>query len=292
MVDQVLLYQFVFSVTGTGKKEQFKRIHYIIPVVLTLAMGIWSLLTPYEVQYYIVETRGENAPGYEWYSRFFSATIPAFIVYNILYPIFGLLRIRKYRKAVVNYSADEQRASVGWLYGFILLVWLTMPIASSVLFVHKSELFTSLLTLPGAFLPIFQYLFICYNVMVGNYVIIKPQEQDEDLDIRPARIDGKHFAKYIKDKKPYLDSKLRITDMCKDLGTNRSYLSAFINNEYGMNFSRYINLRRLEELDCIRSMPKNQNAKGIEMVLDVGFSSYRSYLRVKNSEDERRTVEF
>jgi AraC-like DNA-binding protein len=74
-----------------------------------------------------------------------------------------------------------------------------------------------------------------------------------------------------------------------DLGTNRSYLSSFINSEYDMNLSRYINRRRLEELDHLRIATENKNTSGSEMVPDTGFSSY---LRIKDEEDARLTIRF
>lgn len=295
MLDQVLLCNFLYNITGTGKREKLHKLHYVIPVLLAVLMGVWSLLVPYEVQYYIVETRGEPAPGYLWYSRFFSATVPIFIIYNIIYPLLGLFRIKAYRREVVNYSADEQRASTGWLYRLIFLVWLTLPVASGVLFVHKSVFFSSPLTVLGAFLPIFQYLIICYNLMSGNYVIIQPTETEEsegDGNAKAKKIDRKKFETYIREKKPYLNSKLKITDMCAELGTNRSYLSSFINSEYGMNFSGYINRQRLDELDRIRVAPENRNAAGIDLVLCAGFSSYRSYIRVKARDDASQTIVF
>lgn len=294
MIDQVLLYHFLFIITETGRQERFNNLHYMIPVILTLIMGIWSLAVPYEVQYYIVETRGEPAPGYLWYSHFFSATVPIFILYNILYPLLGLFRVRAYQKEVVNYSADEQRASAGWLYKLIFLVWLTLPVASGVLFVHKSVFFSSALTAMGALLPIFQYLIICYNLMSGNYVIIQPAAMEDGVkdNAKTTKIDKKKFEAYVKDRKPYLNPKLKITDMCTDLGTNRSYLSSFINNEYGMNFSSYINRQRLDELDKIRLAPQRKGMDGIDLVLCAGFSSYRSYIRVKTREDATHTIGF
>ena len=294
MLDQVLLYNFVFRITGIGSGKKFNPVHYVIPVVLTIAMGVWSLIVPRDVQYQIVETRGDAVPGYEWYSHFFSSTVPIFILYNIVYPLLGLLRIKSYRREVVNYSADQQRSSVGWLYWLIFLIWLTLPIASGVLFVHKSVFFVSALTVPGALLPIFQYLFICYNLLSGNYVIIQPPEPDDVARHSGSRrkIDRRKFETYIQEKKPYLNPKLKITDMCRDLGTNRSYLSSFINETYDMNFCRYINLLRLDELDRIRIAHGKRAASGSQMVFEAGFSSYRSYVRVKNEEDARRTIVF
>jgi AraC-like DNA-binding protein len=290
MLDQVLLYHFMFIITGTGNKRRFNTIHYIVPVILAVIMGVWSLLTPYEVQYYIVESRGENAPGYLWYSRFFSSTVPIFIIYNIIYPIAGFYRIRVYRREVVNYSADEYRTSVGWLYMLVFLILLTLPLASGVLFVHKSIFFNSTLTIIGALLPIFQYVIICYNLISGNYVIIDIDPAPpigEIVESETSLLNRKRFEQYIYNKKPYKNSKLRIIDVAADLCTNRSYVSAFINKEYGMNFSRYINLRRLEELDNLRLLPENSKSSGLELVLMAGFSGYRSYLRVKKDENQK-----
>ncbi len=292
MLDQVLLYHFMFIITGTGNRLKFNKMHYAIPIALTLAMGIWSLLTPYEVQYYIVESRGENAPGYLWYSRFFSATVPIFIVCNIFYPLAGLLRVRRYRKEVVNYSADEQRASVSWLYQLVFLIWFTLPIASITLFVHKQDFFNSALTAVGAFLPIFQYIVICYNLVSGNYVIIQPpaKEEPDEGKRKLKTIDRARFERYMKERKPYLNPGLKISDISADLGTNRSYLSAFINQEYGMNFSRYINRRRLEEIDRLRTNPQTAGETGIELVMRAGFSNFQGYLRVKNEEDRKNAL--
>jgi hypothetical protein len=77
--------------------------------------------------------------------------------------------------------------------------------------------------------------------------------------------------------------------VCRVPGTNRSYQPSFINLGYGMNFSRYVNLQRLEELDRLRTAPENKTASGSEMVPDAGFSSY---LRTKYEEDARRTIPF
>lgn len=294
MLYQVLLYHFMFIIAGTGNRRKFNAAHYVVPTVLAMVMGIWSLLTPYDIQYYIVESRGENAPGYLWYSRFFSSTIPIFIVYNILYSLLGLRQIRAYRREVVSYSADEQRASANWLYQLICLIWLTLPLSGITLFMHKSNFFNSILTVPGAFLPVFQYLLICYNLMAGNYIIISPPAEEEEQ--RSDRKEGAtplkriSFERYIRTKQPYLNPGLKITDICSDLGKNRTYLSGFINKTYGMNFSRYINRYRLKELDRLRSLPEYKQHSNMDLVLMAGFSCYRSYLRAKHDDDKSRIL--
>lgn len=292
MLNQVLLYLLVYNITSTMGKRRIHPIHYVIPAFLAMAMGVWSLLTPYEVQYSIVESRGENVPGYVWYSRYFSATVPIFIIYNIVYPFLSFYRIRIYRQVVVNYSADESRASASWLYQLVFLIMLPLPLASATLFMHKSVMFSSWLTLVGAFLPTFQYLVICYNLMAGNYVIIQPSDEDIQVgtDGKKEAFNRARLERYMREKKPYLNPKLKIIDLCTALGTNRSYLSAFINQEYRMNFSQYINSLRLKELDRLRISPPKGLDSNMELVLMAGFSSYRSYRRAKEKEDTSRVL--
>ncbi len=75
-----------------------------------------------------------------------------------------------------------------------------------------------------------------------------------------------------------------------DLNTNRTYLSNFINREYGMNFSRWINRLRLQELERIRFDPTCRKLSGMELVVQAGVSNYRAYARVKKAEDRLTTV--
>ena len=70
----------------------------------------------------------------------------------------------------------------------------------------------------------------------------------------------------------------------RDLFSNRTYISAFINREYGVNFNRFINNYRLKEVERLRSeaVQKKQKVSSLEIVIHAGFSNYRSYFRAKN----------
>lgn len=286
--DQVLLYHLMFILTRVGNTRKFNPVHYIIPLAYTILLAVWSFLTPYEVQYYLVESRGDFVENYRYYSMAHLASVPTFIIYNTIYPLMALRRIKIYKQEIVNYSADEQRNSAKWLYNIILLIWLSLPLTLATLFWHKNVIFNSPLTIIGVLPMIFQYIIICYNLLVGNYVIIKPPtaEEGEDNNNKHSNLNRIRFELYIKKNKPYLDPKLKITDMCTELGTNRTYLSSYINREFGMNFSRYMNRCRLEELDRLRTNPNEKYESGMELVLRAGFSSYRNYVRVKSEEDK------
>lgn len=45
------------------------------------------------------------------------------------------------------------------------------------------------------------------------------------------------------ESKGFLNSRFTIIELCKIIGINRTYLSNYINNTYGLNFNLWINHR-------------------------------------------------
>ncbi|GAB6011801.1 helix-turn-helix domain-containing protein [Viscerimonas tarda] len=253
--DQLLIYRFVHIITATERHSRFNRLHFVVPVLLTAVVE----LTGYAVLTGVV-----------------------FVVYNTLYPVLGILRIRRYRRSIEDYSADAQRTSLNWLLLMQALTLMTTPVPLFGMLFNVDVFSGSWLSVQGALPAFFIYPILCYNLLSDNYVIVKPDDgpADNAVEITPKR-----FARYLRDKKPYLNPQLRITDVAADLHSNRSSVSALVNREYGMNFSRLINRNRLKELNRLRLSPDHSEKDNLQLVLMAGFSSYRSYLRVKSRED-------
>lgn len=287
MLDQVFIYKFVFDITSSLKRKKFSCLHYLIPLFIVLIVGLFALTTPFSEQHTAIynEIRTDKINTFR---IIYSITSFAFIIYNTLYPLLGLFQIDYYRGEVVDYSADTQRSSMNWLYAMLILTIITVPVPLSGL-LTRTNVFTSLwFTLSGALPTFVVYLIICYNLLSNNYVTIEPDSPEEK--VRKTTIERKNFERYMREKKPYLNSQLRISDLAADMNTNRTYLSAFINQEYGMNFNRYINRYRLKELEkLLKSEAANKNSN-IELLMMAGFSSYRSYVRVKNDEDNLKLL--
>ncbi len=282
MLDQVLIYKFVFDITSSLKSEKFSCLHYIIPLLIVIVVGIFTLKTPFLEQYMAIY--GEvKTNGAKTFKTIYSITYFTFIIYNIMYPLLGLLHIGRYRREVVDYSADTQRSSMNWLYVMLILTIITVPFPLSGLLTGTNA-FTSLwFTLSGALPTFVVYLVICYNLLSNNYVTIEPDSPEES--VKKNSIDKKKFERYMREKKPYLNPQLRINDLAADMHTNRTYLSTFINQEYGMNFNRFINIYRLNELDELLKSAAAKERTNMELLMMVGFNSYNSYIRVKTAEN-------
>ena len=97
----------------------------------------------------------------------------------------------------------------------------------------------------------------------------------------------KHFAKGAllekrinewKEEKLYLTDQITINDIAERLGTDRRYLSRFINEHYGINFSRWISEMRIEEA---KRLMEQKPDEGLEWVaLQTGFSSLSYFSKV------------
>lgn len=294
---QVIFYHFIYTLTRLPGERGFPKIHYIIPLTIAGIFAVWSAFVPFETQVYLVTSRGEFAPGYEAYSRLFTSRLIFRGIWNIAYTILAWWRLLAYRHSVSDYSSNTERSSLGWVQLLLVISFsLVPPSLLSALF-SKKVLIASLLLLIPQLLLVVQHAIVCYNMAVGNFVVINyPQSESppawQEKSANRVETDTeramrrKKFEKYINEHRPYLNPELRITDLLPVLYTNRTYLSQFINREYGMNFSRYINRLRLREMETLRNAPACSCLTEEELAYMAGFGNFRSYLRVKSMEEK------
>ena len=287
MMNQVLIYHFVHTVTSVRSRDRFSLLHIALPVALTAFMAVSDSIIPFERRIAILYNADDNILN-RWYEAIYRMPRVVFVLYHTFYPALGLLRIRRYRHVIVNYSANTQRSSLNWLRITQLLTLLTIPVPLAGLLL-KIEIFNNFrLSMPGVLPTFFVYPILCYNLLSDNFERMK--HDDERAPVKSPVIDPKRFDKYLKDKRPYMNSKIHITDMATALYTNNKYVSTYINSTYGMSFSRFINRCRLEELERLRRSPQMAGRGNMELVLMAGFSNYRSYLRVKKEEDRENRL--
>lgn len=94
-----------------------------------------------------------------------------------------------------------------------------------------------------------------------------------------------HFSKelnyLLEQEKIYLDSQLNINKLAQKLGTNRSYLSRFINDEKKTNFNNFLNSYRLQALE--KYIKIHKDATNTELCEIGGFGSSETLRRVIKS---------
>lgn len=94
---------------------------------------------------------------------------------------------------------------------------------------------------------------------------LKKNQKENFRDILRPRL-----ALWIKEK-AYTQEQFTIEELATLLYTNKTYLSTFIKEEYGMNFSSWVTSLRIEEAKKI--MMKDPNQKLLDVAFQSGFSS-------------------
>lgn len=290
MLDQVMIYRFVTIITSTGERRRFNRLHLLPPLLFTTLSVVSDFCIPVELQISLIYDSKSGGDPHIWFRLMYILTTLIFVVYNTIYPLLNLRYIRRYRDFIVNYSSDAYHTSLNWLATIQILILFTVPLPFAGLLMGISTPFFSFFACLGALPYLVNYLILCYNLLNDNYLVIQSEAPEEDRTAKNATLYRKSFERYMREKKPYLDPKLRITDLAKCLKTNRTNLSGFINKEYGMNFCRLINRYRLQELDHLCSLPSSATKAKIKLVLAAGFVNYRSYRRAKSEEDKLATL--
>jgi AraC-like DNA-binding protein len=222
-----------------------------------------------------------------WNSLFYLVHRIFFALQIIIYFTMGILFIRSHRERLLDYYSNHKSGSIAWVSNiFITLV--IMAVLSSVFnvigkfsFLHheNSLLLPSMLFSITIF--IMGYLANGQNQVIRDIVLADEKESEipdrivtgqDELNVR--------LTKLFKVEKLHLNSDLKIWDVTARLGTNRTYLSNYINKNYAVNFSVFVNRYRVEEAKKFLT-----NMEGSLYSLEVvgekcGFGSYNNFIRV------------
>jgi len=281
----VIFYHIIFTLTQQNPKERFSNIHYIIPVAIYLIYSICSFFVPYDIKYKLAYSPLALPSEYRWFYFFdrFCLLLKALAI--TVYLFFSIKSIIRYRKNIVNYSSDIETSHLKWLYN--IFIWLlTICITVPILYVVSEQNSNTEYVAHILFnVTIFIFdIFFCYNILTDHFTLITEDKLYNSNKVEPASrtlLNKQKFEIYIKEKKPYLEYNLKITELALSLATNRTYLSKFINENYKMNFSTYINKCRLDEMEQIKKQPSYAGLPEAELVYLAGFKSYNSYKKVK-----------
>lgn len=287
---QLLNFNFLYIVTNKKQKLFISPIHYVFPGAMFIVIVFF---------FYILYNKTISSEEVNLYMRPFTAA--SSLLYLVFYTFISCKYIFSYQKAILQKDFTEStKKKMHWLFTIayikiilivIILTLIIIPPGIGEYFYFSTFLLTSLM-----------FYVSVYNVLKKNYqflipasknVVLTPtghiiHESISDTDQHNIQnvsiINKKSFEAYFEKDKPYLNPDLKITDIASAFNTNRSYVSKFINEVYGITFNQYINNWRINEAKMLSSLEENQS-KSIEEISGMaGFGSVRSYWRaMKNT---------
>ncbi|WP_028980852.1 helix-turn-helix domain-containing protein [Sporocytophaga myxococcoides] len=276
---------YFFSRLHTGWTHIVKRsiiLHFILAILLALGMSIGTFMT----------SSMASGSSY-WFSGYgMPDTFRTIIVlHGCVYHYYSWSYIRKFLKNS-HQIMESEKAKIIWIYDFLttMLIFCSLfmilhtirylvvgssPVGSSVI---------SPITLLISYLLILKKC-IGFNPVFANNAIVDVYQEATSVSTKKKQnytfeeintIEGKLFQ-VIDKEKVYRNQELNLSLLSESVGINPKELSHFINQQYNVNFSDFINKYRVEESMRIMQEPSAQNLK-LEAIAEMaGFSSRASF---------------
>lgn len=109
-----------------------------------------------------------------------------------------------------------------------------------------------------------------------------PQEAETTDSEQPYAAYKETLEAWLAKEKPYLNPDFQLMDLRAVLPMNRTYLSQFINAEYGCSFYHWVNIYRIDEAK--RLMTGHPDMKVQDIALQSGFSDRKVFWRTFSRE--------
>jgi AraC-like DNA-binding protein len=205
--------------------------------------------------------------------------------------VYGFVAVRLYTKALCTYFSSDSRYSVNWLR-YVLVLYVMLAVVWAIATAYDSRP----LTIAYNLLCVVIFALLCYFVYRQDSMLeamstlqaedeggpmtdpsLEDGEEGSDGDGgQPAYFFADRFETVFRKGKIYLNATLTLNDLARELGTNRTYLSNYLNQQLHTTFYEYVNewrVRRAKEL--LRSTDQLLE----DVALQSGFNSMSSFRR-------------
>lgn len=284
------LYYIYFRLLTVDDKFSFRNHakYLIVPVLISIVYLVGILLTPFD-QYkawLYNETLFPDSPYVQFLGIMRKTVIWSFIAFLVLTYILNWLLLKKYAHKAEEYYSDindGEYNNAKMLNYYLIIITVSMFVAH---IIGRTFLFPHDTTLNIIWL-IFSIALYGIGYMGFKQKAINPTFELEEkaaiipfgteLNLSQQIILAKLKTEFEKEK-IYLNSTLNINDVVQKIGTNRTYISSIINQQYNQNFCCFVNNYRYLEL--VRLVTLNPERSFDSLVECCGFGSLSSLKRV------------
>ena len=207
----------------------------------------------------------------------YESAIACAVAYGTAVMLYVLFEIPAYHKRLKQSYSYHERIDLRWLY-IILLSFVVFLAVWSLTSTYYSEFNDTL-----------YYLLTCIIWSLISYFINRQEQVLGSLttrshqDVEMPQENGEephqftiHLHRIFEEEHLYLNPKLTIMDLAQAIGTNRTYISNYLNNVLGTTFFDYVNQYRLSHAERLL----RQTKMPIEEIADrSGFNSRSTFRR-------------
>ena len=288
------IYHWYMKILTFRSKIDFRDMELLLPafaMVIATSICYW-LMTHEQKTLYINEYLYGNG---QWQTATLLIKIQLMLGYMLqllyfLQIILSFLKIRvfiaDYNHNIANFYSNLEDKTLEWpkiiLYSFVVTSIFSMVTN----FLGRSffDKYPLLLLITGlgysVFLFVLGYLGYMQNhsvVMLEEDTITVPDNEAESPTNKKIK---SQLTKLFEKDKVYKNKDLKISDIAAKLNTNRTYISNYINSEYGCSFNAFVNSYRVEEAKKLLKNEEYTNFSLDHIAEQAGFGTLHSFIRV------------
>lgn len=205
----------------------------------------------------------------------------------IYYFIAGIHLIRKYKERILHFYSNNESRNINWVYYIFISLVITAILSSVFNIIGKFGLYNQHWGLLVSSLLMSSMLFtLGFLANEQSQVVQEIEGRDIEVILKSGNEElaqgdfQNKLEKLFSEDKVFLNPDLNIWEVASLLGTNRTYLSGFINKTYNVNFSSFVNKYRVNEAKIILS-GEEMDKYSLEVIGEkCGFGSYNNFIRV------------
>jgi len=288
------MFYIYFRLLTVDEKFSFKTHsrYLVIPFAIATLYCIGAILTP-TIEYttwLFDETAYPDSPYIRFLMVMRSIQRIQFLVLVVLAVIGNRLLLKKYGSRAEQFYSDitDGKLVNANLLNYSLLLLLGASFVEVALgrrmLMPKDLILYTVWSISTVMLYIIGYMGFKQKTINPTFSDENSTTDMEQLQILTKAAQNTILLKILmtfEEKKIYLRSNLNIMDIVQEVGTNRSYVSAIINQQYHQNFCSFVNSYRIEELErIVNERPDSTNENLAEC---CGFGSVISLRRAINA---------
>ena len=240
-----LLYFYSKSLINPGLKLKWWQLWHVLPWLLVKIGAYVFDVELNQVDFFRIDSS-------TWFKMAMaSASIISFFGYTIP----SLINVHKHRINLINeFSTIDRKITLGWLL-FVIIFYMIFIIVAYLLGIINilTQISTHAQLVSFAFILAMVYAFSFYGLLQGQiYPVAETVNSDSYKNPRLSLAEKNEIKtgveEYFKSQKPYLDCNLTIVNVSDKMNISRHALTEVLNTAIGMNFYRFVNTYRVDEV--------------------------------------------
>lgn len=219
-----------------------------------------------------------------WHIQLIGILIP---VHGVTYMIFTVIESYHYNRKIKQSYSSIEKINLAWIRHFVVgtvIIWLVVVLAYALNFMYGDDLQANILIYISLTILLYSLGLkslsqpqVEFQTEDKERESKMPQYKKSGLDNAAANEIHTSLLKVMEDNKPFLNSKLNLSELANVLGISTHNLSEVINKKENQNFYDFVNRYRVDEVKRLIQQDKEKRFSILALGFDAGFSSKSAF---------------